>query len=250
MSDSEAGSQIENMDGVENDVESMEMEQNSRDGSMLKDSKENVEENNEDPEDIELDEEGNPIRLEDILNRVPQNPLKKEILQKALSKISKTYGKIFLTIDGLSYAYTCLKLEEKELDGIGEDIGNYIHLRDINLSQNKFVQIHPIRHIPYLVNLDASKNEIRDITELFSEEDKLQYLQKCDLNTNKIKELPIMFTTNLLTLNLEANSIKTAINFKGLPNLEVLNLKQNRLKDCQGLSNCEKLRVIYLVIIK
>jgi hypothetical protein len=50
----------------------MEMEQNSRDGSMLKDSKENVEENNEGPKDIELVEKGNPIGLEDIMNKVPQ----------------------------------------------------------------------------------------------------------------------------------------------------------------------------------
>jgi Leucine-rich repeat (LRR) protein len=138
-------------------------------------------------------------------------------------------------------------MEEKELDDIGEDIGNYVHLRDINISQNKFPQIHPIRHIPHLVNLDASKNEITDINELFSEPGKLQYLQRIDLSLNKIKELPVMYTKNLITLNLEENGIKTAAGFQGLPNLEVLNLKKNKLKDCIGLANCEKLKVLYLV---
>jgi hypothetical protein len=56
-----------------------------------------------------------------------------------------------------------------------------------------------------------------------------------------------MYTTNLLTLNLEGNLIKTALNFKGLSNLISLNLKQNKLRDCIGLGNCEKLKVIYLV---
>jgi Leucine-rich repeat (LRR) protein len=221
------------------DEENMDMEINEEQPLDMEEVKED--------EGPELDSEGNPINPEDLLPKEIVNPLKKEILQKALSKISKTYGKHFLNTDGLSYAYICLKLEEKELDDIGEDIGSYIHLRDINLSQNKFTQIDPIRHIPHLVNLDASKNEITDVNVLFSEPEKLQYLQKIDLNTNKIKELPAMFTTNLLTLNLEGNGIKIAMNFRGLPNLVSLNLKQNKLRDCIGLGNCEKLKVIYLV---
>ncbi len=83
--------------------------------------------------------------------------------------------------------------------------------------------------------------------EFFDDPDKLQYLQKIDLSTNKIKELPEMHTPALIELNMETNSLNTAINFKGLPNLLKLNLKQNKLKDCLGLSNMPKVEVIYLV---
>ena len=140
-----------------------------------------------------------------------------------------------------------MNLQEKELDDIGNDIGDYIHLRDINISSNKFTHINPIKNIPYLVRLDASKNEIKDVKEFFDDPEKLQYLQKIDLSTNKIKELPEMHTPALIELNMETNSISTAISFKGLPNLLKLNLKQNKLKDCVGLANMPKVEVIYLV---
>ena len=97
------------------------------------------------------------------------------------------------------------------------------------------------------MRLDASKNEIKDVKELFDDPSKLQYLQKIDLSNNKIKEFPEMHTTALIELNMETNNLNTAINFKGLPNLLKLNLKQNKLKDCVGFANMPKLEVIYLV---
>jgi Leucine-rich repeat (LRR) protein len=186
-----------------------------------------------------LDDDGNPMNPEDLIPKEPQNPLKKDLLQKSLSKLSKTY-------DGLSYAFIVLNLQEKELDDIGNDIGEYQHLRDINVSNNKITHVNPIRNIPYLVRLDASKNEIKDVKEFYSESDKLQFLQKADFNTNKINELPEMHTPALIELNFEANAIKNCINYRGLPNLVKLNLKQNKLKDCIGLANMPNLEVIYL----
>ena len=74
----------------------------------------------------------------------PFNPLKPDLLKKSLSKLSKTYSNHYnLTLDGLSYAYACFTLVEKEIDEIGEEIGNYIHLRDVNVSQNKIPHIRP-----------------------------------------------------------------------------------------------------------
>lgn len=82
---------------------------------------------------------------------------------------------------------------------------------------------------------------------MLQQPDKFQYLQILNLNTNKIKELPEMNAKELINVNLETNLIDNASNFKGLPNVVKLNLKQNKLKDCTGLTNMPKLIVLYLV---
>lgn len=207
-----------------------------------------------------IDEAGN----EEEKLKDPINPLKPELLKKSLLRISKTYSnnynkeknlykimpffKFFYCkyLDGLSYAFTYLSIVEKELDDIGEEIGNYNHLRDINISNNKFRHIKPLENINYLVKLDCSKNEIREL-EIFGSTEKLQFLQILNMSNNKIKELPELNLGSLIELNLETNLIETAREFKGLPKLKKLNLKQNKLKDCAGLHNCPELDVLFLV---
>lgn len=150
-------------------------------------------------------------------------------------------------LDGLSYAYIRLNIIEKELDEIGEEIGNYSHLRDVNISNNKFTHIDPLQYLTYLVRLDASKNEIKQI-EMFSDPEKFQFLKILNLNTNKIKELPPMNMRYVTDINLESNIINTANRFNGLPELVRFNLKQNKLKDCLGLANMSKLISLFLVL--
>lgn len=84
--------------------------------------------------------------------------------------------------------------------------------------------------------------------DIFKGIENLQFLQILNLSNNKIKEIPELNLSSLLELNLETNLIDNAREFKGLPKLKKLNLKQNKLKDCTGLINCPELAVIYLVI--
>lgn len=196
-------------------------------------------------ENEDMDMDNNEMNMEegqneqqDNLIKEPQNPLTSVLLRKSLKKLSRTYS-------GLSYAYIELDLREKELDDIGEELNNYMHLRDINISTNKFSHVNPVGNMTYLVRLDASKNEIRDM-EVFTFLEKLQFLQILNLKENKIKELPNLQTNSLTELYLEANSIETCINYTGLPKLRKLNLNQNRLKSCEGLINMPELEVIYL----
>ena len=84
--------------------------------------------------------------------------------------------------------------------------------------------------------------------DIFKGIENLQFLQILNLSNNKIKELPELNLSSLLELNLETNLIDNAKEFKGLPKLKKLNLKQNKLKDCTGLINSPELDVIYLVI--
>lgn len=41
-------------------------------------------------------------------------------------------------LDGSTYAFSVLNLEEKEIDELGDILNSYEHLRDLNLSKNKF----------------------------------------------------------------------------------------------------------------
>jgi hypothetical protein len=153
--------------------------------------------------------------------------------------------KLQRTYDGLSYAYTEIDLKEKEIDDIGTDIDNFTQILDFNVSTNKITHINCVKNMPYIIRIDASVNEIKDI-EVFNNPDRFQYLQILNLKTNKIRVLPEMQATNLLQIDLSENKVKDCTNFKGLPNLKKLNLNNNSMANCIGLANCPKLEVLYL----
>ena len=202
--------------------------------------KEEINEGEEEKKEDEplLDSDGNPINPEDLKPKVPEAPLKLDLLRKSVKKLQRTY-------DGLSYAYTELDLKEKEIDDIGTDIDNFTQILDFNVSTNKITHINCVKNMPYIIRIDASVNEIKDI-EVFNNPDRFQFLQILNLKTNKIRALPEMQATNLLQIDLSENKVKDCTNFKGLPNLKKLNLNNNSMKDCLGLANCPKLEVLYL----
>ena len=202
--------------------------------------KEEINEGEEEKKEDEplLDSDGNPINLEDLKPKVPEAPLKLDLLRKSVKKLQRTY-------DGLSYAYTEIDLKEKEIDDIGTDIDNFTQILDFNVSTNKITHINCVKNMPYIIRIDASVNEIKDI-EVFNNPDRFQFLQILNLKTNKIRALPEMQATNLLQIDLSENKVKDCTNFKGLPNLKKLNLNNNSMKDCLGLANCPKLEVLYL----
>ncbi len=99
-----------------------------------------------------------------------------------------------------------------------------------------------------LVRIDCNTNEIKDM-DIFSNPDKMQFLQTINLSINKIKELPEMNLNSLLELNVDQNEIASAARFTGLLNIEILRMRNNKLKDCTGLANMPKLKELYLVRI-
>ena len=202
--------------------------------------KEEINEGEEEKKEDEplLDSDGNPINPEDLKPKVPEAPLKLDMLRKSVKKLQRTY-------DGLSYAYTEIDLKEKEIDDIGTDIDNFTQILDFNVSTNKITHINCVKNMPYIIRIDASVNEIKDI-EVFNNPDRFQYLQILNLKTNKIRVLPEMQATNLLQIDLSENKVKDCTNFKGLPNLKKLNLNNNSMANCIGLANCPKLEVLYL----
>ena len=208
--------------------------------NMEEEPKEEINEGEEEKKEEEplLDSDGNPINPEDLKPKVPEAPLKLDMLRKSVKKLQRTY-------DGLSYAYTEIDLKEKEIDDLGTDIDKFTQIIDFNVSTNKLPNINCVKNMPYLIRIDASVNEIKDM-DVFNNPERFQYLQLLNLKTNKIHVLPEMQAVNLLQIDLSENKVKDCTQFKGLPKLKKLNLNNNHMANCIGLANCPKLEVLYL----
>ena len=208
--------------------------------NMEEEPKEEINEGEEEKKEEEplLDSDGNPINPEDLKPKVPEAPLKLDMLRKSVKKLQRTY-------DGLSYAYTEIDLKEKEIDDLGTDIDKFTQIIDFNVSTNKLPNINCVKNMPYIIRIDASVNEIKDI-DVFNNPERFQYLQLLNLKTNKIHVLPEMQAVNLLQIDLSENKVKDCTQFKGLPKLKKLNLNNNHMANCIGLANCPKLEVLYL----
>lgn len=192
------------------------------------------------PEEVEYDEDGNPIpknkEEEEPEDPIPEsvNPLKPDQIRKYLLNLTKTFS-------GMSFAFTTFNCSEKEIDQLCPELGNFIHLRDVNISKNKISLISGFNNMTHLFRFDARENEIRDMN-VFSDPDKFKFLQLLYLSNNKIKILPALYCDNLLELHLDNNNIKNASGFvSGLKKVRFINLSNNKLKDCSGISNCPEL---------
>ena len=102
--------------------------------NMDEEPKEEINEGEEEKKEEEplLDSDGNPINPEDLKPKVPEAPLKLDLLRKSVKKLQRTYS-------GLSYAYTEIDLKEKEIDDLGTDIDNFTQILDFNVSTNKII---------------------------------------------------------------------------------------------------------------
>ena len=160
--------------------------------------------------------------------------------ERVAKQISDDYAMVSTTdIEGL-----VALVKEKEIDDIGTDIDNFTQILDFNVSTNKITHINCVKNMPYIIRIDASVNEIKDI-EVFNNPDRFQFLQILNLKTNKIRVLPEMQATNLFQIDLSENKVKDCSNFKGLPNLRKLN-NNNKLTSLKGLDNLPSLRKLRL----
>ena len=64
--------------------------------------------------------------------------------------------------------------------------------------------------------------------------DKLKFIQKVDMTTNKITKLPHIVTPNLFKLVLDENEIATS-ELKTHQNLKILSMNKNKMTNCQGI---------------
>ncbi len=94
---------------------------------------------------------------------------------KTKSVFMECLSEIALTAEGDGYGFTKLEIDREEITDIYDILTSYPNLRKINMMGNLIKDISTITTIPYLLNLDTSRNQIEDIT-CFTIDDKLQYL--------------------------------------------------------------------------
>ena len=152
-----------------------------------------------------------------------------------------------LDIEGNSYAFSTIICEEKDpgiqnLTDVNEksetfnkcELLSYPFTRVLKLNTNALTTIDEVKHLNNLLELQAKTNQIADINFMAEHPDFLKYLQKADLNQNKITQLPNIKCESLFQLVLDENEIASADLF-GHKALRFLHLNKNKLTDCKGI---------------
>lgn len=123
------------------------------------------------------------------------------------------------------------------------EIVNYPHLRFLKLNNNALTNIDEVKNLKYLLSIEAKNNQIE--TANFLGDAGLQYLQKVNLTTNKLKQLPKIQNQALYSLNLDENEINE-LDFFGNSSIRFLSLNKNKLTSLKGFTNFKAVESISL----
>ncbi|XP_027537178.1 leucine-rich repeat-containing protein 23 [Neopelma chrysocephalum] len=208
------------------------MEDDEQEGDEHSPEKEEEEGEKEDDEQEKEKEEGEEEEKEE---EVPAPcPLTEEVLKEGLSLLSKTGN-------GLAHTYVKFEAKGKNLTDISL-LKSFIHLRYVDLSENKLQDLSPLSSLTELLWLKVDGNLL---TSACMQE--LSYLQVISFDRNRIKDMEGITHPRLATLSLKENKIQTMLGLSKdqLFSLEVLELRGNKLKTTAGLS-LPKLKKLYL----
>eukprot|EP00294_Goniomonas_avonlea_P001535 CAMPEP_0114566360 /NCGR_PEP_ID=MMETSP0114-20121206/14842_1 /TAXON_ID=31324 /ORGANISM="Goniomonas sp, Strain m" /LENGTH=301 /DNA_ID=CAMNT_0001752749 /DNA_START=53 /DNA_END=958 /DNA_ORIENTATION=+ len=164
------------------------------------------------------DEENEEEQEESI---VP-HALTKEEVEKGLSGVAKT-------VDGTSYALTRFAASGLALNSISV-LKTFKHIRYIDVSNNFIVDLSMLEGLPYLLSLNARKNNMMSL-----KLPKLEFLQVLNVSENKLKAIDGLEAPMLRYLYLTGNHIATVAGLDALEQLEKLELEKNKLKSAEGL---------------
>ncbi|NXJ65586.1 LRC23 protein, partial [Rostratula benghalensis] len=119
---------------------------------------------------------------------------------------------------------------------------HFIHLRYVDLSENKLQDLSPLSSLTHLLWLKVDRNLL--ISACMQE---LPYLQIISFAHNRIKDMEGITHPRLASLSLEGNKIQTALGLSHgqLFSLQTLELRGNTLESTAGLS-LPKLKNLYL----
>ncbi|XP_010151433.1 PREDICTED: leucine-rich repeat-containing protein 23, partial [Eurypyga helias] len=161
-------------------------------------------------------------------------PLTQDMLKEGLSLLCKTGN-------GLAHAYVKFEAKCKHLTDIGL-LKCFIHLRYVDLSENKLQDLSPLSSLTHLLWLKVDGNLL---TSACMQE--LPYLQVISFARNRIKDVEGITHPRLANLSLRGNKIQTALGLSHgqLFSLQILELRENKLESTAGLS-LPKLKNLYL----
>eukprot|EP00811_Abedinium_folium_P000598 NODE_10548_length_1344_cov_7.240756.p1 GENE.NODE_10548_length_1344_cov_7.240756~~NODE_10548_length_1344_cov_7.240756.p1 ORF type:complete len:319 (-),score=95.96 NODE_10548_length_1344_cov_7.240756:201-1157(-) len=148
------------------------------------------------------------------------------------------------TTDREGYAYARLECVHKCICSI-DVLKQYVHLKRINLAHNLLENIAPINSITHLLRLDLSHNKIESLAAI-AEENALPHLLYLNLSNNQLRTLPAIAPPMLREVLLANNTITTAEDFPGHPEIRALDLKGNKLEGLTGIANMPLLEKLVL----
>ncbi|XP_010114510.1 PREDICTED: leucine-rich repeat-containing protein 23, partial [Chlamydotis macqueenii] len=161
-------------------------------------------------------------------------PLTEETLKEGLSLLCKIGN-------GLAHTYVKFEAKQKNLTDISL-LECFIHLRYVDLSENKLQDLSPLSSLTHLLWLKVDGNLL---TSAYMQE--LPYLQIISFAQNRIKDMEGITHPHLANLSLKGNKIQTALGLSHgqLFSLQILELRGNKLESTAGLS-LPKLKNLYL----
>ncbi|NXF68008.1 LRC23 protein, partial [Ciccaba nigrolineata] len=118
----------------------------------------------------------------------------------------------------------------------------FIHLRYVDLSENKLQDLSPLSSLTHLLWLKVDGNLLSSACM-----QELPYLQIISFTHNRIKDMEGITHPRLANLSLKGNKIQTALGLSHgqLFSLQILELRGNKLESTAGL-NLPKLKNLYL----
>lgn len=165
-------------------------------------------------------------------------PLAGEVLHSSLKDVSRT-------VDGSGYAYVRLTCVGKGITSLPEKLSHYVHLRYIDISNNKIQDLTPFSKLPHVLTLNASSNSISDISCL-NDPTNLPFLALLNLSGNQIANVPPIPLQRLTRLALDANPIAKLDDFQFPPSLTHFSLRGTPLESLDSLVASESLTSLYL----
>ncbi|XP_061836036.1 leucine-rich repeat-containing protein 23 isoform X1 [Nerophis lumbriciformis] len=186
-------------------------------------------------------------------------PLDQDIIIPGLSLLCRTGN-------GLRHAFIKVVLKDKRLSDIAA-ISNYVHLRFLDVSNNRISDLSPLLSLTQLLWLKVDKNIVTCFQgQAFAQ---LVYLQWLSMAANRLTDMDglvgpalesLILSDNriqtlhglesnhfskLVTLELRGNRLSTTEGIN-LPNLQRLYLAQNSIKHLEGLDKLESLTTLHL----
>ncbi|XP_068996758.1 leucine-rich repeat-containing protein 23 isoform X1 [Embiotoca jacksoni] len=210
-------------------------------------------------EEEEVVNEGGGEEEEEEEEQFKGFPLTQETISQGLSLLCRTEY-------GLGHAFVKLDLRNKGLNDITA-IGNYIHIRFLDVSNNYLADLSPLvsltqllwlkvdnnamaclegqpfDQLTYLQWLSMAGNRLTDVEGLVAPT--LESLSLTGNNIQRMKAFQSGCFSNLVTLEIRGNKLDTtaAIN---LPNLQKLFLAQNVINRLEGLQRLQRLVILHL----
>jgi len=142
--------------------------------------------------------------------------------------------------NGLSHAYVKMDLHGKSLTDISI-ISAFVHVRYLDLSDNKLDSLSPLSSLTHLLTLKADNNRLTSAAL-----PQMPYLQRASFQNNNITTTEGISHPLLEVLNLNNNQIAEAkFDIEVLRKLSVLEIRGNQLTSTAGLG-LPKLQRLYL----